>query len=283
MFWAILKALEQGYKVRTSVRNLSKEKQLRGSLVLSSDKLTKDIVDSNLELFIADLVSDDGRSENFDNVDYVLHIASPFPAAQPEDPNDIVIPAVQGTLRILKAAGKVTSVKQVVITSSFASNAYLQSKTIAEQEAWKYVKDNNVSFDLTVFNPAYIFGPPLKNGTGFPTSLLMLQKLLNGTQKDGVPSLYMSIVDVRQLADLHLEALTNPKAKGERFITHAGPNLSLLEALPEDQTKNLPTKELEGAKDYRKPSDVSKVKATFNWTPYTIEKSFVDTVEAFEI
>ncbi|KAK6458045.1 putative short chain dehydrogenase [Scheffersomyces xylosifermentans] len=314
--WVVLKALEKGYKVKTSVRNLNKEKQLRDSLVETSSKLTKEVVDSNLELFIADLTSDAGWLENFKDVDYVLHVASPFPAVQPKDPNELIVPAVEGTLRILRIAAQFPSVKNVVVTSSFAAVGfghdpkrtepftevdftkvegvphipYVQSKTLAEQAAWKYVKDNQVSYYLTVLNPAYIFGPPLKNGTGFGTSLGLIQNLLNGTRKDGVPSMYLSVVDVRQLADLHVESLTNPRAKGERFIVHAGPNITLLdvanilrESLPPSQTGDLPTTELSGPKDYSKNSDISKVKTTFNWTPYSISETLVATVEGFDL
>ncbi|KAG2735762.1 hypothetical protein G9P44_001976 [Scheffersomyces stipitis] len=309
--WVILYALERGYKVKTSLRSLSKEAQLRESLVLSSDKLTKELVDKNLDVFVADLVSDDGWAEAFPGVDYVLHIASPFPAVQPKNPDDIIIPAVEGTLKILRFAASTPTVKQVVVTSSMAAiayghgehpepftekdwsnkdnltSAYILSKTLAEEGAWKYVKENNVKYALTVMNPAYIFGPTLKKGTGFPASLELIQKLVDGTNKDGAASMFLSYVDVRDISTLHLDALTNPKAKGERFLVNTGVNISLLEiadilreVLPAEKAKNLPTKELEGKKDDRRPSDVTKARTTFGWAPISPKETFLATVNS---
>ncbi|KAK6204370.1 putative short chain dehydrogenase [Scheffersomyces amazonensis] len=295
----LLQLLEQGFKVKTSVRSLSKEDQLRKSLVLSSEKgLTKATVDANLSLFVANLTSDDGWEENFKDVTYVLHVASPFPAVIPKDPQELIKPAVEGTLRVLKWAKATPTVKRVVITSSFAAvgygqsptrtepftendwtdingvdRPYIHSKVLAERAAWNFIDNEKPHFDLAVLNPAYIFGPTLKEGTADSTSIALIANLLNGSLKE-VPSMYISLIDIRDVAKLHIDAATNPKAGGQRFVLTTGestPYLQLAnilrENLPADKTSKIPTKEVESPKDYFKPVSSQKAEETFNWTP----------------
>ncbi|KAK6204372.1 Coumarine and phenylpropanoid biosynthesis [Scheffersomyces amazonensis] len=311
--FVVLQLLEAGKTVKTTIRNLAKEAQFRKSLVDSSEKLTTKDVETQLTVYKADLLSDDGWEEAFKDVTYVLHVASPFPSSVPSDPQVLIKPAKEGTLRILKWAKATPTVKHVVITSSFAAigfgfpddrttpysekdwtvvenvqhSPYVVSKTLAEQSAWYFAKNEDVKYGLSVINPALIIGPSLKGQVTDSTSLFRIKSLVDGSLKDGVAPSSTHLVDVRDIAKLHIEALTNPKANGERFLAHSGPNLSFLEAgeilrksnIPESLKKNIPTKELEGAKQSAKPCDISKAKAAFDWTPIPNEVSLVATVE----
>ncbi|KAK6465332.1 Coumarine and phenylpropanoid biosynthesis [Scheffersomyces coipomensis] len=311
--FTVLQLLEEGKTVRTTIRNLAKEAQFRKSIYSSSDKLTKEIVDSKLTVIEADLLKDANWTEAIKDVTYVLHVASPFPPSQPEDPETLIKPAKEGTLRILELAAKTPSVKHVVVTSSFAAirfgypadrtetftekdwtivdksdSYYVKSKAIAEKSAWDYVKEHKVHYGLSVINPALIIGPSLKYQVTNSTSINKIKTLIDGTLKEtGAAKQYLSLVDVRDIAKLHIEALTNPKANGERFLAHSGPSISLYEAgqvlaksdkISAELKANIPTKELEGtAKPI--PSSVEKAKAAFNWTPIPNEVSLVATVE----
>ncbi|KAK6458044.1 Coumarine and phenylpropanoid biosynthesis [Scheffersomyces xylosifermentans] len=307
--FVILQLLEQGATVRTSLRSLVKERQLRESLYNSSDKLTKEIVDAKLSVFRADLTSDDGWAEIFEGVTYVLHVASPFPATPPDDPEDLIIPARQGTVRILSFAAKTNTVKHVVITSSFAAigaghpptkvtfneedwtdivnldRPYTISKTLAEKAAWEYVEENKVQFGLTVLNPVLIIGPSLKNQVTNSTSLNLIKALIDGSKKDGVDHASLHLVDVRDVAKLHIQALTTEEAIGERFIVASGPTITWLDAaeilrsrIPKNLIPNLPLREV-GTPQKPLLTDISKVKRVFKWTPIPNEESLAATVE----
>ncbi|CUM54379.1 unnamed protein product [Debaryomyces tyrocola] len=164
---------------------------------------------------------------------------------------------------------------------------YVKSKTVAEIEAWKFVKsDANTHAQspiaLTVLNPSYIFGPPLKKSPDNSSSLKTIDFLLNGTFADGCKNLYLSAIDVRDVAKLHVLALQTPEAEGNRFILNTGENISLLdvanilaENLPAEYTKNLPTKELEGTKDTKRPSTNEKAKRVFNWEPIPLKEALL--------
>ena len=173
--------------------------------------------------------------------DYVLHVASPFPPVQPKDPDELIVPAREGTLRVLRA-GLDAGVKRVVVTSSVAAirntseplstplteadwtdpdnldlTPYTRSKTIAERAAWDFVAERGETEKLAVVNPGGILGPLLGGGRSY--SLEMVARLLRGMP--GTPKLGFSIVDVRDVADLHIRAMTAPEAGGERFIAVA--------------------------------------------------------------
>src|SRR5579872_3073868 len=243
--YCILRLLQAGYRVRTTVRSLVREADVRGMLKTGG-------VDTggNLHVVAADLMSDAGWPEAVAGCDFVLHVASPFPSGVPKHEDDLIIPAREGALRVLRAA-RDAGVRRVVLTSSFAAigyghkpqtapfdetawsdanakelTAYAKSKTLAERAAWDFTAREGGGLELAVVNPVGGFGPVL--GPDYSTSILIVQRLLDGAIP-GVPRLYFGVVDVRDVADLHLRAMTNPKAKGERFLAVAGDFMSLLE------------------------------------------------------
>lgn len=194
---------------------------------------------ASLRFVTASLESDDGWSDAVGGSTYVIHTASPFPPAQPTDANELIVPARDGALRVLRAAN-VAGVRRVVFTSSFAAvgysrsdlsrpfteddwtdgfdtanTPYVQSKTIAERAAWDYVGQGDVALELAVVNPVAIIGPV--HSTDFASSIGLVLMLLTGVMP-GNPKLSFGIVDVRDVADLHLRAMTNPAAAGQRFL-----------------------------------------------------------------
>jgi dihydroflavonol-4-reductase len=230
--WCVAELLRRGYRVRTTVRDLSREPQVRAGVeaqVGGGDRL---------EFLAADLGADEGWEQAARDCDYVLHVASPFPAVQPKDPDELIVPAREGTLRVLKA-GLEAGAGRVVVTSSVAAvggstskspvplterdwtdadnpklTPYTRSKTIAERAAWDLVEERGEVEKLAVVNPGAILGPLLSNGRSF--SLELIERLLKGVP--GTPRLGYSIVDVRDVADLQIRAMTAPEGGGERFI-----------------------------------------------------------------
>jgi nucleoside-diphosphate-sugar epimerase len=230
--WCIAELLRRDYRVRTTVRDLDREGRLRAAVasqVEPGDRLT---------VLAADLARDEGWAQAVEGCDYVLHVASPFPPAQPKDPDELIVPAREGTLRVLRA-GLDAGVKRVVVTSSVAaivggrkppsavlteedwsdpddtaSTPYARSKTIAERAAWDLVRERGEVERLATVNPAAILGPLLGDARSF--SLQLIERLLGGMP--GVPRIGYGIVDVRDVADLHLRAMTTPAAGGQRFI-----------------------------------------------------------------
>ncbi|HVV65347.1 MAG TPA: aldehyde reductase [Rhizomicrobium sp.] len=241
----MVQLLEAGHQVRATLRSLRRAGEVRAMLkqggVEAGDRPS---------FFAADLESDAGWAEAVRGCDYVLHIASPFPATVPKDENELISPAREGALRVLRAARE-AGVKRVVLTSSFAAigyghrpqtapfdetswtdlrgsglTAYVKSKTIAERAAWDFVASQNGKIELSVVNPVGVFGPVL--AADYSTSILLLTRLLDGAMP-GCPRLYFGVVDVRDVADLHIRAMTNPAAKGERFLAVAGDFMSIQE------------------------------------------------------
>jgi dihydroflavonol-4-reductase len=234
----IIQLLEQGYKVRGTIRSLSKESEVRETLakfVQANDRL---------EFNVADLEQDAGWEEAMNGVAYVLHVASPFPLFEPEKEEDLIIPAVQGTLRVLRAAHK-AGVKRVVQVSSVAAiaagyedkfrrfteddwsiieneiGAYAKSKTLAERAAWDFINgaENTNGMELVAINPPLILGPvPNKN---FRTSVELIRTYMLG-QVPGVGRIKMGIVDVRDVASAIILGMTTPEAAGQRFLCSGG-------------------------------------------------------------
>lgn len=237
--YAIQRLLADGHTVRTTVRNLARVPEVRATLALPAGRVT---------FLSADLERDDGWAAAVAGCEYVLHVASPFPANMPKDDDELIVPARDGALRVLRAA-RDAGVKRVVMTSSFAAigyghpqhttpfdetvwsdldgrgvTAYAKSKTIAERAAWEFVRTEGQSLELTVVNPVGIFGPVI--GRDLATSILLVKRLMEGAIP-GVPKLYFGIVDVRDVASLHVTAMTHPAATGERFLAVAGDFMSV--------------------------------------------------------
>lgn len=237
----ILALLEKGYRVRTTVRSLRREKDVRA--MLETGGAAADAI-ARVSFAEADLTSDAGWPEAVKGCTYVLHVASPFPPGAPKHEDELIVPAREGALRVLRAARE-AGVKRVVLTSSFAAigygtaqqpghlndendwtdtsapglGAYPKSKTLAERAAWDFVKKEGGALELSVVNPVGIFGPVLAADTS--TSIELVKRLLDGAMP-GLPQLWFGIVDVRDVADLHLRAMVDPAAKGERFLCVAG-------------------------------------------------------------
>ena len=242
----ILQLLDAGHEVRTTVRNVAREGDVRAMLAKGGWRGPAD----RLTFVAADLEKDAGWAEAVAGCDYVLHVASPFPAAVPKDENDLIVPAREGALRLLRAA-RDARVKRVVLTSSFAAigyghpqraapfteadwtdvngddtGAYAKSKTLAERAAWDFIEREGGGMELATVNPVGVFGPVL--GPDFSTSILLTQRLLNG-DVPGCPNLVFGGVDVRDVADLHIRAMIDPAAKGERFLAVTGQFVPMVE------------------------------------------------------
>jgi len=241
--WCVIELLRAGYQVRTTVRSRSREDELRSGVASQVDPQER------LHVLTADLSEDSGWEEAVAGCTYVLHVASPFPPAQPKDADELIVPAREGTLRVLRAS-LAAGVRRVVVTSSVAAirnsgeqgsdrrlteedwtdptlpglSPYVRSKTIAERAAWEFVGENGQSERLAVVNPVAIIGPVL--GPDRSYSLQAIERMMGGMP--GVPRLGFSFVDVRDVAELELAAMTAPVAGGERFIA-TGPFLWLSE------------------------------------------------------
>ncbi len=233
----IMQLLQQGYKVRGTLRSLTRESEVRETLakhVQANDRL---------EFVTADLLQDSGWDKVVEGCEYILHVASPFPLFAPKDENELIVPAVQGTQRVLRAAHD-ANIKRVVIVSSNAAvstghsgenrtfteddwslienniGAYAKSKTLAEREAWNFINgpENKNKLEMASINPPLIFGPvPNKD---FPTSAEMIRTFMKG-QVPGVPRLKFGVVDVRDVAAAIILAMNTPEAAGNRFISPA--------------------------------------------------------------
>ncbi|MEY1557534.1 SDR family oxidoreductase [Yoonia sp. R2331] len=234
--------LNRGHHVVGSVRSLSRADEVRDAVkpVLSD---TSDL-DARLRFVALDLGSDEGWDAAMAGVDVLMHTASPFPMVQPDDPQAIIRPAVDGALRALKAA-HAAGIKRVIFTSSIVSvmygNApangtafteedwtdvdapdvlpYSQSKTLAERAAWDFIASDAAEIAMTTINPALVAGPALD--AHFGTSLQIIERLLGG--KDPMlPMFGFNIVDVRDVAEAHIRAMERPETAGERLIVSNG-------------------------------------------------------------
>ncbi len=318
---AILQLLAAGHQVRTTVRNLKRESDVRTMLKVGGTD-----AGNRLTFFAADLENDAGWKEAVAGCDYVHHVASPIPPNAPKHEDDLIIPAREGALRVLRAS-RDAGVKRVVMTSSFAAigyghapqtrpfdettwsdltgtreiAAYPKSKTLAERAAWDFIAKEAGSLELSVVNPVAIFGPVL--GPDYSPSILIVQRLMDGALP-GCPRISFGAVDVRDVVDLHLRAMTNPAAKGERFLAVAGPNIwmldiaKLLKARMGDAAKRVPTRplpnlllRLAALRDPAvklilpelgmvKSSSNEKAKRILGWSPRSNEDSIIATAES---
>lgn len=235
-----LQLLNQGYEVRASVRNLAKSAEVRDAVLphlFDSSRL-----DTRLTFVELDLERDSGWDAALKDIDVLMHTASPFPLASPKDEDKLIRPAVDGTLRALKAA-KSSGVKRVILTSSVAAiygcelpagtseydetmwtdvnhpvgrGAYTKSKTLAEKAAWDFIKSNAPEIALTTINPVLVLGAPLDKNYG--SSILLVERILKGSDPM-LPDLKFAIVDIRDVAKMHVDAIENNKTKGERILS----------------------------------------------------------------
>lgn len=242
---AVAELLKQGHTVRTTVRTLD-----RRAALLSMVQQAGASSDRNLEVFAADLDGDAGWAQAVDGCEFVHHVASPFPSQRPKDEQEIIRPAVEGTLRVLRFSRQ-AGVRRVIMTSSFAAVGYghapsksrefteadwsnlsvplppyIKSKTLAEQAAWKFIREEGGGMELSAINPTGIFGPVL--GADYSSSIMLIKQMLDG-KMPGIPRIYFGVVDVRDVVDIHLRAMTSPKAAGERFIAVSGPPMGMLQ------------------------------------------------------
>jgi nucleoside-diphosphate-sugar epimerase len=241
---SILQLLAAGHRVRTTVRRLQREGEVRAMLKEGGAE-----PGDRVSFAAADLENDAGWAEAAAGCDYVLHVASPFPPSAPKHEDELIVPAREGALRVLRAS-RDTGVKRVVLTSSFAAigyghepqttpfnetnwtnikvdtAAYVKSKALAERAAWDFIANEGGGLELSVVNPVAVFGPVL--GPDFSPSVLLLRRLMDGSVP-ACPRLYFGVIDVRDVADLHIRAMTHPAAKGERFLAVAGDCMSILD------------------------------------------------------
>lgn len=237
----IKQLLEEGFKVRGTVRSLTNEEKTE-----PLRKLTN--ADKNLELVESDLLKEETWKDAVKGCKYVIHVASPFPLTIPSDPDELIKPAVDGTLNVLKACAEVGGVKRVVLTSSIVAvydpsipppkeheedkafteedwtniedphlDVYAKSKVLAEKAAWDFVKElpEEKKFELVAINPGLVLGPLYSKVV--PTSLDLVRRLLDRATP-AVAKLCLPICDVRDVSQAHIKALTAPEAAGHRHI-----------------------------------------------------------------
>ncbi|MET0725071.1 MAG: NAD-dependent epimerase/dehydratase family protein [Leifsonia sp.] len=243
----VVQLLQAGYRVRTTVRSLSRTDEVRALAVAGGVGVE---AAAGIDVVAADLTADEGWTAAVDGARFVLHVASPFPVTQSKDPDELIVPARDGAIRVLRAS-RDADVERVVLTSSFAAvgygrphpgrayteddwtdeddpgiSAYVRSKTIAEHAAWQFIDREGGELELAVVNPVGVFGPAL--GRDLSSSVELLAGLLRGSVP-AVPRISTSAVDVRDVADLHLRAMTGEDAAGERFLAVADGPISFPE------------------------------------------------------
>ncbi len=316
----ILKLLAAGHTVRTTVRNLNRESEVRAMLKVGGAD-----AGDRLAFYAADLEKDAGWAEAVRGCEFVLHVASPLPASVPKNEDELIIPAREGTLRVLRAA-RDAGVKRVVLTSSFAAigygraeqsapytekdwtdpNAkdvmpYPKSKTLAERAAWDFMAKEGGTMELSAVNPVAVFGPVL--APDYSASIQIVSRMMDGSLP-GAPRLYFGVVDVRDVADLHVIAMTHPAAKGERFLAVAGEFMSMkqlalvLKARMGAAAKKVPTMQvpdflvrLAALRDpaiksvlpelgKKKSATNEKARRMLGWSPRSNEEAIVATAES---
>ena len=311
----IRQLVTEGWTVHTTVRSLAKESTVRQLLAVDN---------SRLKFFAADLNADAGWAEAMAGCSHVAHVASPLPAGIPKDANELIVPARDGALRALRAlrAAKAAGVRRFVMTSSVAAisygrgrgihhfteadwtlldkpglTAYIQSKTIAERAAREWVTKEGAGLEFCTINPSVVLGPVWS--ADYSASVIILKKLLDGSV-GACPDIGFGVVDVRDVADLHVRALKAPGMAGERFIA-SGPFLKLREMAsilraelgPQAHrvtTRNLPdwavrvaalfnplARAVVGELGSVRHQDASHAKAVLGWAPRPAAQSIADT------
>lgn len=234
----VLKLLNAGYRVVGSVRSLSRGEEVRDAVAPHLD--SAEGLDVRLRFVALDLNSDEGWDFSLAGCNILMHTASPFPLIQPDNEDEVIRPAVDGALRALTAA-KAAGIARVVMTSSSVAvvntglppgrsvyteedwtdlghpgaTAYAKSKTMAERAAWQFVETGAPDMQLTVINPVLVLGPPLDGNFG--TSIAVIERILR-SKDPMLPRFGMGVVDVRDVAEMHVRALTRDDTIGKRFI-----------------------------------------------------------------
>ncbi|KAF1006869.1 MAG: hypothetical protein GAK28_02188 [Luteibacter sp.] len=229
-----------GYRVRTTVRSLAREAEVREHLKVGGIE-----PGDRLSFVVADLGSDEGWFEAVAGCRYVMHGASPTPSGSQVREEDWIRPAIDGNLRVLRAA-RDAGVTRVVLTSAFGAIGvghardhrrpfdetdwsdlsgnvapYQTSKTLSEKAAWDFIAREGHGLELSAVNPTMVLGPAL--GADYSHSIRTIAGMLNG--QPGCLNIHTGLVDVRDVADLHLRAMTHPAARGQRFLATAGRSL----------------------------------------------------------
>jgi dihydroflavonol-4-reductase len=311
----IRQLVAEGWMVHTTIRSLAGEAEVRKLLAVD---------DSRLRFFAADLMHDTGWSEAMAGCSHVAHVASPVPARAIKDPDELIVPAREGALRALRAA-KAAGAKRFVMTSSVAAIAYgrgrgvhtfteadwtppdypraspyVRSKTIAERAARDWVAREGADIEFCTVNPAFVLGPVWSRD--YSSSITVVKKLLDGALR-GCPDLGFGVVDVRDVAEMHVRMLTAPNMAGERFIA-SGPFMKLIEIarilkqrFGEDARK-VPTRVLPdllvriaalfdplvraavGELGSVRNLDASHARAVLGWVARPAEESIVDTARS---
>ena len=314
----IIELLKNGYSVKGSLRSMNREQEVRDAIKTGAN-------DENLEFCKLDLLEDDGWEDAMWDCDYLMHVASPFVIEDPKDENELIKPAKEGTLRALNAAKK-SGIKRVVLTSSVAAvnshmmsgtsdhttwtdinskyvTPYQKSKTIAEKAAWDFYnnQDNSNKMELAVINPGGVMGPQLGNDLGGASTQIVSQ-LISG-KFPMIPALSFPFIDVRDVAILHLKAMTTPEADGKRFIAaHSEPTwmyqvAEVLSAAGYEKIKlkkapsfmlkliglfDNKTKSLVPMLDKYVPCDNSQTVKVLNWEPMPWEQAFIEHAKSIE-
>ena len=314
----IIELLKNGYSVKGSLRSMNREQEVRDAVKTETD-------DTKLEFCKLDLLEDDGWEDAMWDCDYLMHVASPFVIEDPKDENELIKPAKEGTLRALNAAKK-AGIKRVVLTSSVAAvnshmmsgtsdhttwtdinskyvTPYQKSKTIAEKAAWDFYnnQDSDNRMELAVINPGGVMGPQLGNDLGGASTQIVSQ-LISG-KFPMIPALSFPFIDVRDVAILHLKALTTPEADGKRFIAaHSEPTwmyevAEVLSAAGYEKIKlkkapsfmlkliglfDNKTKSLVPMLDKYVPCDNSQTVKVLNWEPMPWEQAFIEHAKSIE-
>jgi dihydroflavonol-4-reductase len=293
--------LRAGSPVRTTVRTLDREAEVRAAVRRGGAD------DSGLEVVVADLMSDAGWSGALDGCADVHHVASPIPAAQPKDPDELIVPAREGTLRVLRAA-RDAGARRVVLTSSFAAIGYSpkpsaeyteedwtdpdtpglppypRSKAIAERAGWDFIAEEGGDMELVAVNPTFILGPTLT--TEMRSSLQLVKAMLDGTMTVARRQRF-GVADVRDVADLHIRAMATPEAAGKRFLGLAdGPTISFLQVaqILRDRlgplAERAPTEEAPGDELPNLVIHNDRARDELGWRPRPVETTIVETAES---
>ncbi|HNJ46962.1 MAG TPA: NAD-dependent epimerase/dehydratase family protein [Novosphingobium sp.] len=308
----IRQLVAEGWIVHTTIRNLAREGQVRESLGVDN---------SRVKFFAADLTSDAGWDEAMAGCSHVAHVASPLPTDAPSHEDELIVPARDGALRALRAA-RAAGIKRFVMTSSMAAvayghggaktrftqadwtnidspdaYAYVKSKTIAERAARDWVAAEGGDMEFCTVNPVLVLGP--LQSADFSTSLEAIKKMLEGSLP-GLPRFGFGVVDVRDVADMHVRCLTAPDMAGERFLC-SGPFLwmreiaEILRAGLGDQARKVPRRGLPdwlvrvsawfdpvvrqviGELGHERDADTGHALAKLGWKARPVEETILDT------